>query len=114
MNRNFILGCLTGIIGGMLGTWMILFVDVKITLRESPVVLNINTGYNPVGVKEISIPSSEDSEDSEDEEGEDLFGILVNPHLLEALIQEFKEEGSVNLELVSDDTSIHVVAFPQN
>lgn len=105
MNRNFILGCLTGIIGGMLGTWMILFVDVKITLRESP-VLTINTGHS-VSTEEVSIPNPEDGEGDED-----IFCVLVNPGLLDALTEEFKDEESVEVELASDKTrkeSIRIV-----
>lgn len=113
MNRNFILGCLAGAIGGMLGTWALLFVDIRITLRESP-VLNINTGYS------VSTESTEEISIHQEDGVKDAVGVLVNDGLFEEMKDEFKERREVGLVLIPDshaNTSreregIHAVISP--
>ena len=115
MNRNFILGCLAGTIGGMLGTWMLLFVDIKISLRGCP-VLNIYTEQT-VDAETEEICSITDIEDGEDEY---RVGVLVDDGLLEELCGGFKEKEGVDLVLIPDshtDTlnegkGVHVVISP--
>ena len=113
MNRNFILGCLAGTIGGMLGTWMLLFVDIKITLREAP-ILNINTGYP------VSTESAEEVSINNKDGVKDAVGVLVNDGRFEELQEEFKERGEIGLVLIPDSHTntpregegVHVVISP--
>ena len=113
MNRNFILGCLAGTIGGMLGTWMLLFVDIKITLREAP-ILNINTGYP------VSTESAEEVSINNKDGVKDAVGVLVNDGLFEEFQEEFKERGEIGLVLIPDSHTntpregegVHVVISP--
>lgn len=113
MNRNFILGCLAGTIGGMLGTWALLFVDIKITLREVP-VLNINTGYS------VSTESTEEISINQEDGVKDAVGVLVNDGLFEEIKEEFKERREIGLVLIPDShvntpregEGVHVVISP--
>ncbi len=96
MNRNFALGCLAGAIGGMLGTWMLLFVDIKITIREAP-ALNINLDLGAFATQRASaIPNPEDGED------EGVVGVIADHRLIEEIVEEFTKHGKFNIVLVPD------------
>lgn len=113
MNRNFILGCLAGAIGGMLGTWALLFIDIKISTREVP-VLNINTGYS------VSTESTEEISINQEDGVKDAVGVLVNDGLFEEINEEFKERGEFGLVLIPysntntprEREGVHVVISP--
>lgn len=99
MNRNFVLGALAGAIGGMLGTWALLFVDVKITIREAP-ALNTNLDLGAFAIQRtIAIPNPEDGED------ENGIGVVVSDGFLEELVGEFQERGNVHLVLTPESYS---------